>query len=168
MRIARTAADTPDGEYRSHLLFQIEPSGNEPVDLNVGENNPSGLDIRLHPVFGISIPVVIRIGELAATANITDLHLHTDGDRPQATFTLQRQGDRSLFGDIAVYFQPEDGHEERVGLRRGLAVYPPLEARQITIPLNIPPDSRPSGRLRVEYNAQEGRHARLAETELQW
>src|SRR3984957_227778 len=48
------------GEYRSHLYFRAIPD-----KLPLGEDEPaadSGISVRLIPIFGISIPVIIRVG----------------------------------------------------------------------------------------------------------
>jgi hypothetical protein len=68
------------GEYRSHLYLRALPEekmlGNEEK-----KDTTAALSIKLIPIFGISIPVIIRVGKSNTVLNITDLKLEktTDG-----------------------------------------------------------------------------------------
>ncbi|MCA1732968.1 MAG: hypothetical protein LC732_05130, partial [Acidobacteria bacterium] len=55
----RKPADLERGEYRSHMLFRAVPP---PEELSVDpEDAPeTGISIRLIPIYGVSIPLIIR------------------------------------------------------------------------------------------------------------
>jgi len=58
------------GEYRSHIYFRAIPN-----EAPLGEKQPvadSAISIHLVPVFGISIPVIIRVGEANTEVSLSD------------------------------------------------------------------------------------------------
>src|SRR5580704_7018711 len=79
------------GEYRSHLYFRAIPDM-----APLGEEAPvpdSGISIRLVPIFGISIPVIIRIGAPNAQVRISDLSVQMLEDTiPILEMTFHRTG----------------------------------------------------------------------------
>jgi len=62
-----------EGEYRSHLYFRGVPR-QEPLGREA-ETDTTGIGIRLIPIYGISIPVIVRIGNLSASCTIGELAL---------------------------------------------------------------------------------------------
>lgn len=70
----RRRPDLEEGEYRSHLYFRAvpkqEPQGKEPLSTDT-----TTIGIRLIPIYGISIPVIVRIGNLSVSCTISDLAL---------------------------------------------------------------------------------------------
>jgi P pilus assembly chaperone PapD len=78
VRIAvRPPQDLPDGEYRVHMSFRAVP----PVALEGDAQHPdtsaaaSGVSIKLVPVFGITIPVIVRKGSLIAAGTLANPHV---------------------------------------------------------------------------------------------
>ena len=57
-------ANLPDGEYRSHILFQQIPTA-KPTD-DVSTTVAPGLSVTIRAVFGVTIPLIVRKGALAA------------------------------------------------------------------------------------------------------
>jgi hypothetical protein len=156
------------GEYRSHLYFRAIPD--MPL---IGEENPekdSGISIRLIPVFGISIPVIIRIGTSNTQVRITDLSLKMADDTiPILDMTLHRTGNMSIYGDISVYYTSASGKTTPAGIASGIAVYTPNTARTFRITLDKKSDiDYHSGRLSVEYSTSDDIHpVRIAGADLQ-
>ncbi|HET8715348.1 MAG TPA: hypothetical protein VFM16_05960, partial [Holophagaceae bacterium] len=138
----RKPAALPDGEYRVHMLFQALPpelSGAAPA-----REKGKGVSIRLIPIMGLAIPVVVRQGEILAQAGISELKLaqapaqgQTQG-RPALEFQLTRAGNASVYGDLEAVFQPRAGKPVTVGALNGIAVYPPLPRRHVLLPLEAP------------------------------
>lgn len=121
-----------DGEYRAHMLFRAIPTANAITEkVNV---QSEGLSIALTPIYGVTIPIIIRRGQLQATASLANGRLETleSGDKALA-FDLQRSGQGSVYGEIRVTRQ---GDAEPIMVARGIAVYPELNGR--TVRLNIP------------------------------
>lgn len=162
----RKPADLPPGEYRSHLLFRSVPAAEA---LEAAPEQPAdsqGLTIRLTPVFGISIPLIVRHGQGTSAAALTGARLES-GERPVLRIRIGRDGTRSVFGSLVVRHRPAGGGAEQVvGILDGVAVYPPLDYREIAIPLD-PNISLGSGILTVTYSDLETpSRGVLAETSL--
>ncbi|HEX7048552.1 MAG TPA: molecular chaperone [Gammaproteobacteria bacterium] len=166
----RILARPPSGapvEYRSHLRFQTEPPLDAPSKGAGNGGNERDLSIELIPLYGVSIPVIVRTGDLSATVAIDSLSVRSGPRKtPMATFRLRRSGNRSIYGDIRLYLTPQGGEERLVGETLGLAVYPPLEARNVSVPFNkLDAANLPPGRLRVEYVDHDDNARVLAEAE---
>lgn len=130
----RKPADLPDGEYRVHMLFQALPQ--ELAGAPPAREKGKGVSIRLIPIMGLAIPVVVRQGEIRAQAGFEDLKLAQG--RPALDFQLTRAGNASVYGDLEAVFQPKAGKPVTVGALNGIAVYPPLARRHVVLPLEAP------------------------------
>jgi hypothetical protein len=132
------------GEYRSHLYFRAVPKA-KPLGDQEGVAD-SSLSVQLVPVFGISIPAIIRVGQYNSKASIEDASLSFPEDTiPIAEFTFCREGNMSVYGDVLVDYIAVNGKVTRVGFVKGLAIYTPNTQRYFRMLLD-----RPSG---VDYNA---------------
>lgn len=157
---ARPPQGLPDGEYRVHLLFRaippatpVAPASSEPV---------KGVHFQLTPVYGVTIPVIVRLGNLSATAGISDVHLaEKDGNRV-VSLELSRSGQRSTFGELRVL---KAGVKEPLAIQRAVAVYTEIGKRRVDIPLNPAFKSDFSGPVTVQYleTYDDGSHM-IAET----
>lgn len=157
---ARPPQGLPDGEYRVHLLFRaippatpVAPASSEPV---------KGVHFQLTPVYGVTIPVIVRLGNLSATAGISDVRLaEKDGNRV-VSLELSRAGQRSTFGELRVL---KAGVKEPLAIQRAVAVYTEIGKRRVDIPLNPAFKSDVSGPVTVQYleTYDDGSHL-LAET----
>ena len=127
-----------EGEYRSHLYFRAipkeEPQGNE-----TPATDSTGIGIRLIPIYGISIPVIVRIGNLSASCTIGELALEQKEEgSPVLKLVLNRQGTKSVYGDLTVDYVSPTGERINVGKVRGIAVYTPNTVRHFSMPLTVP------------------------------
>lgn len=133
----RKPADLPDGEYRVHMLFQAIPpelAGTAAPSKDKGK----GVSIKLVPIMGLAIPVIVQQGEITAKAGLGDLHLEMEKEQAFAAFHLTRAGNASIYGNLEATFQPKGGKAIPVGEMNGLAVYPPLDARNVKLALAPP------------------------------
>src|SRR6476469_8742663 len=55
---ARPPQGLPDGEYRVHLLFRAIPPAVPVVPASA--DGPKGLHLQLIPIYGVTIPVIVR------------------------------------------------------------------------------------------------------------
>jgi hypothetical protein len=155
------------GEYRSHLYFRAIPDM-----APLGEEAPvtdSGISIRLVPVFGISIPVIIRIGAPTTQVKLSDLSVQMLEDTIAILdMTFHRTGNMSVYGDISVYYTSVSGKTTLAGTAKGIAVYTPNIARGFRLPLdNKNGIDYHAGRLSVEYSTAEDSHpVRIAGADL--
>ena len=102
--MARTPPELPAGEYRAHFLALSVPPALEAADSierAVKPGSGPAIGVTIVPRFGISIPVILRVGETTLAAGIGDVAITTGPDgRRSLTLTLTRAGTRSAFGDI--------------------------------------------------------------------
>ncbi len=128
----RAPAGLADGEYRAHMLFRAIPKAEaitEKINTQV-----EGLSIALTPIYGVTIPIIIRRGRLEATASIANGRLEKREQGGHAlAFDMSRAGQGSVYGEVRVTRQ---GDSEPLMVARGIAIYPELENR--TVRLSIP------------------------------
>lgn len=143
----RVPEGTPPGEYRAHMLFRAVPDA--VVAASEGAKPASGgVSIALTPIYGITIPVIVRVGDLGAEATIGEAWISEGTDGPAFNFDLSRTGSRSIYGDIEV---TRAGAPEPLLVARGIAVYPEVGARQVS--LRVPPElaAKLKGPVRIRY-----------------
>ncbi|HEY8592270.1 MAG TPA: molecular chaperone [Sphingomicrobium sp.] len=143
---ARPPAGLPDGEYRVHLLFRAVPP---PTAVAKPEDEQAkGLRLQLIPVYGVTIPVIVRLGNLQAKAAITDVKLQKDDGKPAIALELSRTGTRSTFGEVRVL---KAGVKDPVAIQRAVAVYTDVGQRKVTIPVSTEFKGDVSGPVTVQY-----------------
>ena len=135
----------PDGEYRAHMLFRAIP---KTPDATAEAEPGNGLKINLIPVYGVTIPVIIRKGELKATAAIANASIARDNEGQTLQFDLSRQGDKSVFGEVHV---TRPGVAEPLLVAKGIAVYPELGSRQVSLPLDGTTAGKMPGEVIISY-----------------
>jgi len=147
--------DLEPGEYRSHLYFRAVPPEKPLGEEDPAQKDQSTISIKLIPVFGITIPVIIRVGEPDVTVNLSDLSLVFEKDTiPRLGFTFNRSGNFSVYGDLAVDHISPQGTVTRVGIANGVAVYTPNTRRRFEFNLNNNSGADlKSGRLLITYSA---------------
>lgn len=154
-----------EGEYRSHLYFRAVQ---KQVPLGQKGKADSSISVKLTPVFGISIPVIIRVGASDAKVEITDVAMKTDKDgNPVTSLSFERSGNMSVYGDIAVNHVSNNGKVTKVGMAKGFAVYTPNARRHFDLALDktVRVDYQ-TGKLQVTYTDQMGKSVVLAQKEI--
>ena len=126
---ARLPSELPDGEYRAHMLFRAIPKA---VPVAAQETQSEGLSIALTPIYGVTIPIIIRKGRLDATAAISNGRVESSEYGSTFTFDLSRKGSRSTYGEIRV---TKPGVGEPLLVARGIAVYPEVGERTVQLPI---------------------------------
>lgn len=165
-RAVRLKARLPEGarpgEYRSHLLFRPVTAPDEVAR----EDRAADDGNRAAPLVGVTVPVIVRIGDVSAAVRITSLTVLGTGEATRLEVALERSGNASVYGDLAVRVESDGARPELVGGFGGLAVYVPNERRVVEIPLRLPEPAPAGGRrLRVEYRSAGEDGALLAERE---
>lgn len=137
--MVRRPAGMAPGEYRSHLYFERLPNATGQNSVESAATADGKIGIVLNVLVGASIPVIVRQGESDATAALSHLALQDGaGAQPALALQLERSGNYSVYGDLAVNFAPKGGSEVEVGRAGGIAVYPPNPARSARIALAAP------------------------------
>ena len=140
----RPAVDLPDGEYRAHLLFRAIPDTQPATAVPARD----GLSIALTPVYGVTIPIIVRKGSLSASAAISNVHLAQVDGGPALSFTLARTGSRSVYGRIRV---TRPGIAKPIYEARGIAVYAEIPSRRVALPIPADVALAIKGPVTVQY-----------------
>jgi len=138
--------DLPPGEYRTHLTITSVPP--EEAGLTAEQAVTPGsreLSVRIVPVFSLSIPLIVRQGDVEVRAGLESPHLAWD-EAPLApatgkpaklaaiNVTIDRLGHNSVYGNVEVR-----SGDEILGAVHGVGVYPEVERRLVKVPLSRPP-----------------------------
>ncbi len=142
---ARAGADLPDGEYRAHMQFKAIP---KPRPVTAEDAPATGLKINLVPIYGITIPIIIRHGKVQAEAAFTQPRIAQGEKGPELHFNINRSGSSSTYGVLRVLAR---GQDEPVYEARGLAIYPEVSARSVALRLSPEQAAMLRGPLRFEY-----------------
>ncbi|APG63469.1 hypothetical protein LPB140_01755 [Sphingorhabdus lutea] len=138
--------DLADGEYRAHMMFRAIPN-----TASVAETQDAGggLQIQLIPIYGITIPIIIRKGNISASAAIANPRLAQDETGANLfLMDLSREGDRSVFGEIYV---TKAGQSEPLMVAKGIAIYPELDKRTIVVPITAEQAATLNGNVTISY-----------------
>jgi len=143
------------GEYRSHVYFRAVPKqsalGTEEV-----KKDSTSIGVKLIPIFGITIPVIIRVGESTMKVNLTELNFSFMNDTiPVLQFAFNRTGNMSVYGDILVEHISPGMIITPVGTVRGIAVYTPNSLRRFQMELDKKAKvDYHTGKLKLTYTSQ--------------
>jgi hypothetical protein len=156
------------GEYRSHIYFRAIPP-ERPLGEKEFTPDTAGIAVHITPVFGISVPVIIRNGENEAAVSLSKPAFEkTPDDIPVLNMQFNRTGNMSVYGDIKIDFISPQGKVTKVGEIKGIAVYTPTASRRVRVVLDkVPGIDYKTGKLHVVYSTpSEARAIKMAETEL--
>jgi hypothetical protein len=143
---ARPPAGLADGEYRVHLLFRAIPPAT-PVEQPASAPS-KGVSFKLIPVYGVTIPVIVRLGNLNVEASISDVHVEQVDGQPEIALELSRSGQRSTFGEVRVM---KAGVKDPIASARAVAVYTEIDKRKVLVPLNEAYKGSLAGPVTVQY-----------------
>ena len=136
--MARPPADLPDGEYRAHFSVVSVPTDVDEgfsIDdaVNDGAEGSNNVGVTIRPRFGISIPVIVRIGDTTLDVGLKDIGFVQGEAGPLLRMTITRSGTRSSYGDIEVRVP---GESTPLLVARGIGVYPEIDHRTVIFALN--------------------------------
>jgi hypothetical protein len=152
IRASAPAAGSVNGEYRTHLTVTTIP----PRDIGLTAEqaaalSPQELRFQINSVFGLSIPVILRVGAADVRGSIENVKLATqnvslDGASPPKptpvlSFELVRVGPNSLFGNLEVRGSKDKATADPIGAARGIGVYPEIDRRRVQLPLKRAPQA---------------------------
>src|SRR5690349_20989423 len=143
---ARPPQGLPDGEYRVHLLFRAIPPST-PVKA-AADTSTKGLKLQLIPVYGVTIPVIVRLGNLQATAGISNVALEKKDGKEAISLDLTRSGSRSTFGEVQVL---KAGVKDPIAVQKAVAVYTEVGKRRVSVPLDERFAGDPRGPVTIQY-----------------
>ena len=145
--LLRRPKDIQQAEYRSHLWIVTE-SKPEKFDIQA-KHGEQMIKLAVQP--GIALPIFVRHGELEGEANIADAKLSKVAGGLSVSFTLNRVGSTSVYGDFD--FVCKDGSKNVVLKQvRGISVYTEINKRYLDfdIPLN---EGQTCNNMGIEYRS---------------
>ena len=143
---ARPPKGLPDGEYRVHMLFRAIPPPTPVTDQSAQQ--AKGVSFKLIPIYGVTIPVIVRLGNLAVQAAISDVRVEQREGKPAIALQLSRSGARSTFGDIRIL---KSGVKDPIAIQRAVAVYTDVARREVSIPVADSFKGQLNGPVTVQY-----------------
>lgn len=134
----RNARSLADGEYRSHLYFRAIEDLGKLEDIHKKKDTTS-ISVQLKPIFGISIPCIVRKGENNTAVTITNAELTPlKTNESVLKFDLNRIGNMSIYGDVSINYIDKKNKVTKVGQVNGVGIYTPGNLRIIRIKLKPP------------------------------
>lgn len=145
-----------EGEYRSHLYFRADKKGT-PLGLEDKKRDSTKMAVQITAIFGISIPVIIRNGNLTAQNSISDVTLKTLTDSTSIVkFQINRTGNRSSYGNLKVEYIDKNGKKTVLSNANGVGVYTEIQARTMSLLLRWPTGIRQKdGKLKIMFNSSD-------------
>jgi hypothetical protein len=164
IQLTRTSSlDT--GEYRSHLYIRAEEKNQVRGDKETIAKQQN-IAIQLKPIYGISIPNIVRIGDTQVKAELKNIHILQDIDTPVLSMTVYRDGNQSLNASLEVVHLSTEGVQTPIG-KQTVVIYPPLGVQNVNMKLNAPEGLElNSGRLAITITEREGEKKLLASENL--
>ena len=158
----RKPANLPAGEYRSHMMFrQVPMVAKAPDPANPEPPAETTFSMTIRPIYGISIPVIIRHGATHVQVRLADLALDPPakpGGAPALRLNLLREGNRSVLGNLKATWTPRQGPATLAGEFRNLAIYANVPRRRLSLDLpGLSGKGRGAGTLKVEFQDNETR-----------
>jgi P pilus assembly chaperone PapD len=131
----------PPGDYRAHLHIQEAP-----LEVAQGANPQKGASVGVKVNVGFTIPVVYRVGQSDATAQIGNVttQINQNGKIEVSIPVTKSGGNFGLLGNMSIYY---DG--KVVGQVKNANIFSEAKNRTFKVPLNV--DKLSGGELRIVY-----------------
>ena len=151
----RRNSNNKTGEYRSHLYFRSNPDYSALGDTNLDSVN--GVSVKLTPIYGMTIPVIFHSGKVTVKSNITDVKLKSQKEINRLSFTVNRDGNKSIYGDFVVKYFPVKGKPIKISRLNGIAIYTNIKRRFMSIDLKKGPlINYNEGTIKIIYKSRPG------------
>lgn len=120
-----------DGEYRTHLAVRAVP---EIPEVKESEKPAQGVVVKLVPVYGLSIPIFVRVGALQAEANVKSSKFMINRDKVEVfNVVMERKGDRTIYGNLDLFHQGRSGKWEKLLRYNALPILWPYPERSFQL-----------------------------------
>ena len=146
------------GEYRAHLMFEREPDV-----FTSGDASRDGLSISLNVAYGLTIPVIVRSGQIDHQVTLESAELNRDGERTTLRLQVSRRGESSVFGRLRVTHQQGEV-ETTLAHVPNFAIYSETARGEAEITLDIESANLQDGLIRIQLlDREEAREPLLSE-----
>lgn len=142
----RKPASLPEGEYRFHVKAIRLMKDNERI-----QDDPNNINVLAN--IGVTIPVVIRHGQITSDAKIKNIRLvdaaNTQQNKNEIHMDIDRTGNASTIGVLEIFWQGDGKPSKRIGRITNMNIFPDIDTRHIKLPITEMPSG--SGQLMVRY-----------------
>lgn len=139
-----------DGEYRSHLYFRAIPETEASQEAQPGITDKS-VSVKLTPVYGITIPVIIQKDIESSEVYLDNLSISNEDGSTFLDVDFHRIGNMSAYADISVKHISGAGKITEVSSVNGFGIYTPGNIRKTRISLLDGIDYS-EGKLKISYD----------------
>lgn len=123
------------GEVRSHLIVTELPIVGAPV---IASEASPDITVSITTIYGISIPILVRTGELSARITSVTPTRVVSAENPQlenVVVKVDATGNRSVFVDLRIV-STRNRRSPPISIAKSFAIYAPLGPRLVTLSLN--------------------------------
>jgi len=117
--------------------------------------------VKLTPIYGLSIPIIIRHGATQVSTTLSELRLQPPAGPevpPALQFRINRKGNKSVYGDLEVVWNPRTGPSKVVANMNGIAIYAKIPHRELSLALpDLQAKERGAGTLKIRYLDHESK-----------
>ncbi len=158
VRVQITKANSmQEGEYRSHMYFRAVEKQTA-LGEDSSDEDDDEISIKIKAVFGISIPVIVRVGDNNSTLSLSNLSISkSENNATILEMDINRTGNMSVYGNISVQHISPTGKATEIAIVRGLALYTPNTLRKFKLPINTQEVDITKGKLEVTYTSEKNR-----------
>lgn len=133
----RKPGDLPEAEYRFHVKA-TRLAQEDGAQTNTGKN------VNVLANIGVTIPVVVRHGQVEAQAKIGDISvidpMQAKNNKPALRLNIERQGNASTIGILEVLWLQPGGQAKKIGHIKNMNIFTDISQRNIDVPLyEMPP-----------------------------
>ena len=137
--------------------------------MGTAQTDSGKMSVSITPIFGISIPVIIREGNLNYKISLSDVAYTPADSVSLLSVKINRTGNRSSYGNLKVDFVPNSGVSYTVAQANGVGVYTNITSRSFVFQIrNQPGKVLKNGKFVIRYmlSREEG-EAELSKVEYQ-
>lgn len=151
--ILRTPGNLADGEYRSHLSIRQEGDVEKiKVDNpDVFKVKPGKAKVAVSLLPGVTLPVIVRKGDLAADVAIDKLDVTESNGFFNVSISMARTGNRSTYGDLDFACNVGSSDAYPVRSTKGVAIYTEITRKNFNFKYKKPEDSTECRELFARY-----------------
>lgn len=147
----RKPSNLKNGEFRSHIYFRAEKN-TAALGMDEPNSDSTKMAVRITPIFGISIPVIVRNGVLNHKITLSDVKITTVNDSvSNMGVKINREGGKSAYGNVVVTFHPQEGSPYEISRANGVGVYTEIAYRNFNLLLPFRNNQSKKGKLIVRF-----------------